>query len=41
MIRSFDGKATARVWKIEGSRELGPEIERAAQRKLEVLDGAE
>jgi toxin HigB-1 len=41
MIRSFRDKETEKVFRRELSRKLPPELERQAQRKLIILDGAE
>lgn len=41
MIHSFRDKETQRVHLREGSRKLPPDILRAAQRKLAMLDAAE
>lgn len=41
MIRSFRDKETEKVFRREVSRKLPPELQRPAQRKLAILDGAE
>jgi proteic killer suppression protein len=41
VLRSFAGKDTERVWQRERSRRLDPATQRAAQRKLLILDAAE
>lgn len=41
MIRTFRDKEAQRVFTREGSRRLPKSIQRAAQRKLEILDAAE
>ena len=41
MIRSFRDKETEKVFRREGSRKFFPALQRQAQRKLAVLDGAE
>jgi len=41
VIRSFRDAATERLWSRERSRSLDPRIERAALRKLVMLDAAE
>jgi len=41
MIKSFADKETERVFNREFSRKLPPDIQRAARRKLEVLNAAE
>jgi proteic killer suppression protein len=41
MIRSFRDKATERVFRRQGSRNLSPALQRQALRKLVILDGAE
>lgn len=41
MIRSFRGKETERLFRREASRKLPPAVQRRAQRKLAILDGAE
>lgn len=41
VLRSFADKETERIWKRERSRLLGPELQRAAHRKLLLLDAAE
>jgi proteic killer suppression protein len=41
MVRSFRDKETEKVFLREGSRKLGPEVLRIAQRKLAMLDAAE
>jgi proteic killer suppression protein len=41
MIRSFADKETKKLFSRQSSRKLPPEIQRAARRKLEVLDAAD
>lgn len=41
MLRSFADKDAERVWRRERSRRLDPTAQRAALRKLLVLDAAE
>lgn len=41
MIRSFRDKETEKVFQREPSRKFPPALQRQAQRKLVVLDGAE
>lgn len=41
MIQSFAGKDAENVWKREVVRRLGSDIQRAAHRKLLMLDAAE
>lgn len=41
MIRSFRDRETAKVFRRERTRKLGPDVQRMAQRKLAVLDAAE
>lgn len=41
MIQSFRKKETQKVYLREGSRKLPADIQRAAQRKLAMLDAAE
>jgi proteic killer suppression protein len=41
MIRGFREKETERVFRREGSRKFSAAVQRQAQRKLAVLDGAE
>jgi proteic killer suppression protein len=41
VIRSFGNDATERLWSRQRSRGLDPRIERAALRKLAMLDAAE
>ena len=41
MLRSFADKETERVWRRQRARKLGGEIQRAALRKLLILDAAE
>lgn len=41
MIKSFADKETEKVFNREFSRKLPPDIQRAARRKLEVLNAAE
>lgn len=40
MIRSFKNTDTAKVWNREHVRALGPELQRAAQKKLRLLNAA-
>lgn len=40
MIRSFKNTDTENVWNREHVRCLGPELQRAAQKKLRVLNAA-
>ncbi|RCW39992.1 proteic killer suppression protein [Halopolyspora algeriensis] len=41
MLRSFADKETERVWQRRRSRVLDPNVQRAALRKLVILDAAE
>ncbi len=41
MLRSFASKDTERVWRRERSRRLDQQTERAALRKLLILDAAD
>ncbi len=41
MLRSFADKDTERVWRRERSRSLDPVVQRAALRRLLILDAAE
>ena len=41
MIRSFRDKETEKVFQREDSRQLPSALQRQAQRKLAILDGAE
>lgn len=41
MLRSFADKETERVWRRCRSRMLDPKVQRAALRKLVILDAAE
>ncbi len=41
MLRSFADKETERVWLRKRVRKLGQDVQRAAQRKLLILDAAE
>ena len=41
VLRSFADKDTERVWRRERSRRLDPSTQRAALRKLLILDAAE
>ncbi|NKR53044.1 type II toxin-antitoxin system RelE/ParE family toxin [Rhodococcus hoagii] len=41
MIQSFAGKEAEKVWDRHHSRKLGPEVQRAAYRKLLILDAAD
>jgi proteic killer suppression protein len=40
VIRSFRNRETARVWRRERVAALGPALQRAAQRKLRLLNAA-
>lgn len=40
MIRSFGNSLTEKVWNRERVRALGPELQRAAQKKLRLLNAA-
>ena len=40
MIASFSSDETAKIWERQVSRKLPPDIQRAALRKLEILDAA-
>lgn len=40
MIRSFKNLDTEKVWHREHVRSLGPELQRAAQKKLRLLNAA-
>ncbi|MFZ5870274.1 MAG: type II toxin-antitoxin system RelE/ParE family toxin [Actinomycetota bacterium] len=40
MIRSFRNKDTEKVWNRERVPALGPELQRAAHRKLRILNAA-
>ncbi|MGL5928925.1 MAG: type II toxin-antitoxin system RelE/ParE family toxin [Dermatophilaceae bacterium] len=40
MIRSFGNPDTEKVWNRERVRALGPELQRAAQKKLRLLNAA-
>lgn len=40
MIRSFRDRETERFWRGFAARRFPPEIRRAAQRKLELIDAA-
>jgi len=40
MIVSFNSEETAKIWAGEVSRKLPRDIQRAAQRKLEILNAA-
>lgn len=40
MIRSFKNAITEKVWNREHVRALGPELQRAAQKKLRLLNAA-
>ena len=40
MIRSFKNTDTEKVWNREYVRALGPELQRAAQKKLRLLNAA-
>jgi proteic killer suppression protein len=41
VLRSFRDRETARVWQRLSVRKLGPDVQRAALRKLVILDAAE
>ena len=41
MIRSFRDRETERFWEGVASRRLPPDIRRAAQRKLELVEAAQ
>jgi toxin HigB-1 len=41
VLRSFADKETERVWQRRRARKLAPDVQRAALRKLLVLDAAE
>jgi proteic killer suppression protein len=41
VLRSFANKDTERVWRRERSRQLDPTTQRAALRKLLILDAAD
>ncbi|HET6909757.1 MAG TPA: type II toxin-antitoxin system RelE/ParE family toxin [Mycobacteriales bacterium] len=41
MLRSFRDRDTDRVWQRLSTRKLGPDVQRAALRKLVILDAAE
>ena len=41
MIHSFADKETERIWNLQNSRKLPPDIQRPALRKLLVLDSVE
>lgn len=41
MLRSFADKETEKVWNRQRSRFFGPDLQRAAYRKLLLLDAAE
>ncbi|MFV0406892.1 MAG: hypothetical protein ACK5LN_08750 [Propioniciclava sp.] len=40
MIRSFKNTDTEKVWNREHVRALGPELQRAAQKKFRLLNAA-
>ncbi|MBU6278985.1 MAG: type II toxin-antitoxin system RelE/ParE family toxin [Actinomycetales bacterium] len=40
MIRSFKDSRTEKVWNREPVRALGPDLQRAAQKKLRLLNAA-
>ena len=40
MIRSFKDTRTEKVWKREQVRAFGPDLQRAAQKKLRILNAA-
>lgn len=40
MIRSFRNADTEKVWNREHARAFGPELQRAAQKKLRLLNAA-
>jgi toxin HigB-1 len=41
VLRSFRDRDTERVWQRLSVRKLGPDVQRAALRKLVILDAAE
>lgn len=41
MIRSFADETTRKAWLRQRARRLGPELQRAAQKKLRLLNAAE
>jgi proteic killer suppression protein len=41
VLRSFRDRDTERVWQRLSVRKLGPDVQRAALRKLAILDAAE
>ena len=41
MLRSFRDRDTEQVWQRLAVRKLGPDVQRAALRKLVILDAAE
>ncbi len=41
MIQSFADEPTRKVWAREHVRQFGPELQRAAQKKLRLLNAAE
>lgn len=41
MIQSFADEQTRRVWAREHVRQFGPDLQRAAQKKLRLLNAAE
>lgn len=41
VIRSFADSATERLWSRRRTKRFGPDVERAALRKLAMLDAAE
>ena len=40
MIRSFTGKRTEKVWNRDPVRAFGPDLQRAAQKRLRLLNAA-
>ena len=40
MIRSFKGNRTEKVWNRDPVRAFGPDLQRAAQKKLRLLNAA-
>lgn len=41
MIQNFEDEATRKIWTREYVRQFGPELQRAAQKKLRLLNAAE
>ncbi|WP_288908768.1 type II toxin-antitoxin system RelE/ParE family toxin [uncultured Microbacterium sp.] len=41
VIQSFADESTRKIWAREHVRKIGPEIQRAAQKKLRLLNAAE